>query len=98
MANSYYVYYRVRPDCLEPARERVSQLLARLADRCKVQGRLLAKCDEPALWMEIYESVQDGVAFESTMHEEAVRVAFESLLAPGSSRKTECFVEPPACA
>jgi hypothetical protein len=98
MASSYYVYYRVRPDSLEPARERVSQLLARVAARCRVQGRLLAKRDEPGLWMEIYESVQDGAAFESTMREEAARMAFESVLAPGSSRKTECFVEPPACA
>ncbi len=65
MPLAFYVYYRVDPAAADEARLRVDQLFERLQQRCSVRGRLLTKRDEPNLWMEAYEGVQDGAVFES---------------------------------
>jgi hypothetical protein len=56
-----------------------------------VQGRLLRKRGEPTLWMEVYEGVLDGAAFETALAQAAAHEGIDALLRPGSSRKIECF-------
>ena len=91
MALCYYVYYRVaRPQQAGVAvRGTQSQLLLRSG----VRGRLLSKRDEPALWMEVYEGVNDAPTFEAELGRLAAAMKLEGLLAPGSRRHTECFEE-----
>lgn len=60
--------------------------------RTGVAGRLLAKRDEPLLWMEIYEEVEDGPRFEAALDAAVAEHRVEELLQPGSRRRTECFV------
>jgi hypothetical protein len=58
-----YIYYRIDPAQLVTAARAVDSLLAALAPYCKSMPRRLARCDEPALWMEIYEGITDIAAF-----------------------------------
>jgi len=98
LATAYYIYYRLRSDCAQAARGRVAELRARLLTRCGVFGRLLTKRDEPDLWMEVYERVEDPTTFEAALAEETTRLELVQLLSPGSARKLECFVDVPECA
>jgi hypothetical protein len=95
---SLYVYYRVRPDALDRAQALSRTLLDRIAQRLRVRGRLLRRCDEPALWMEIYESVADPAGLQATLEEECTRLDFVAVLLPGEVRHCECFVEMQPCA
>lgn len=92
MALCYYVYYRVtQPHQAGIAiRTMQSQLLV-----CSgVRGRLLTKRDEPGLWMEVYEGVNDAPAFEAELDRLIAAMKLEGFLEPGSRRHTECFEEP----
>jgi hypothetical protein len=58
-----YIYYRIDPAQAETAARAVDTLLAALAPYCSVAPRRLARCDEPALWMEVYQDIADFAAF-----------------------------------
>ena len=91
LALSYYIYYRVaHPGDASAA---VRRLQAAIHKRYGIDGRLLKKRDEPALWMEIYEGVDDGAAFEAALADLLEGLDFSRMLAAGSARKTECFEE-----
>ncbi len=92
MAYSYYIYYRVeRPD---DASRAVRSLQSAIRERFGIEGRVLKKRGEPALWMEIYEGVDDGAAFEAAIAGLAGSLDFNRMLAAGSVRRIECFGEP----
>lgn len=59
-----------------------------------IEGRLLRKRDDPAMWMEIYEGVHDAPAFECCLAECVETTRFTSVLQTGSARHLECFEEP----
>jgi hypothetical protein len=90
---AYYVYYRIAPQNEAQARQRVQSLLAQVARHCGVAGRLLAKCDEPNMWMEVYEGVQDRHSFEDVLERAAAGTRIGEVLAEGAARKVECFRE-----
>jgi Domain of unknown function (DUF4936) len=90
---AFYVYYRVDPMAVGEARARVDKLFDRLQQRCGVRGRLLTKRDEPNLWMEAYEGVDDGALFEAALRTEAASLDLEAVLLPGDRRNLEAFVE-----
>jgi len=94
LALCYYVYYRVTqaPQAETAVRGMQSELLVRSG----VRGRLLSKRDEPGLWMEVYEGVNDAPEFEAELDRLIAAMKLECFLAPGSRRHTECFEE--ACA
>ena len=89
-----YVYYRVAADTAR-ARAAVAALLAAVAGATGVAGRLLARCDDAATWMEIYEPVPDATAFlrQLAALAHAHRVAG---FAVDGERHTECFAPLPA--
>ena len=92
MALCYYVYYRVtRP---QQARLAVRGMQSELLLRSGVRGRLLSKRDEPGLWMEVYEGVDDAAAFEAELDRLVAALKLEGFLESGSRRHTECFEEP----
>lgn len=93
MPLAFYVYYRIDPLVEREARLRVDKLFERLQERCSVRGRLLTKCDEPNLWMEAYEGVDDGALFESALRAEAASLELEAVLLPGNHRNLESFRE-----
>jgi hypothetical protein len=94
MPMSYYVYYRVAPHRTGLARERVAALLDFVARTTGVTGRLLTKRDEPYLWMEVYEPVQEADSFDPTLARGVRELGLEEVLAPGAQRRQECFEGP----
>jgi hypothetical protein len=52
---------------------------------------MLTRCEEPELWMEVYENVRDRTGFEATMSAAAVGSDLARHLESGSARKVECF-------
>jgi hypothetical protein len=92
LALNYYVYYRVTQT--QEAGVAVRGMQSELLVRSGVRGRLLSKRDEPGLWMEVYEGVNDAPAFEAELDRLIGAMKLEGFLAPGSRRHTECFEEP----
>jgi hypothetical protein len=90
MPASYYVYYRVRSGLETAARAGVGELLARLSRDTGVEGRLLTKRGEPALWMEVYEPVGATLAFERALQSHVEALRLEQYLVDGR-RQVECF-------
>ena len=87
----YYIYYRVDPDDTHALETLVASMQARLKCQTGVTGRTLKKRDDPLLWMEIYENVENPEFFEKTLMREVDKFEIDIFLAPGASRKIECF-------
>jgi hypothetical protein len=92
LALCYYVYYRVTQ--AQEAGIAIRTMQSQLLVRSGVRGRLLTKRDEPGMWMEVYEGVNDAPAFEAELDRLIAAMKLEDLLEPGSRRHTECFEEP----
>ena len=92
MTLCYYVYYRVTQP--QQAGAAVRDMQSQLLVRSGVRGRLLIKRDQPGLWMEVYEGVNDAPAFETELDRLIAATKLEGFLAPGSRRHSECFEEP----
>lgn len=85
----YYVWYRVaRLD--RDTETAVRGMMARLACRSGVSGRLSRKADEPGLWMEIYADVRDPAGFERQLAQAVAEYDVEMFL--DGPRRTECFL------
>ena len=99
MSRSLYVWYRVERDDTE-TEFLVRSMLARLACRSGVMGRLMRKLDEPRLWLEIYEDVADPARFAADL-EQALE-HFDLGVRIDGARHAEWFEEteavPAACA
>jgi hypothetical protein len=94
MPLSYYIYYRIAPERTDAARERVVALLDFVARATGVTGRLLTKRDEPHLWMEVYEPVQEAHGFDRALARGVRELGLADVLAPGAQRSLECFEGP----
>ena len=62
----FYVYYRVTADTAE-SRALIEALMVEVEARTGIAGRLLARCEDPSTWMEVYEGVVDAAAFLSAL-------------------------------
>lgn len=62
-----YVYYRINPAQADLAAARIDSLLLVLAPYCSQPPRRLRRCDDPLMWMEIYEGIADLAAFSSAL-------------------------------
>jgi len=87
--HSFFVWYRVNRDDLD-SDVAIRSMMARLACRSGVAGRLLKKRDEPGLWMEIYLDVADPVRFEHLLRQAVDEFDVEMFI--DGARRTECFV------
>jgi len=65
-ATHFYVWYTVTA-APEDAVAAVAALLAAVEDATGIAGRVLARRDDAATWMEIYENVGDAAAFDRTL-------------------------------
>jgi hypothetical protein len=83
------VYYRVEPAHAAACAHCVDALLAAMAACCAIPPRRLRRCDDAAIWMEIYEGIADWTAFEQTLDREARRSGADRYAADG--RHLECF-------
>ena len=84
---NYYVYYRVDERSIEAVSLRVQSLFRKIKEQTRIQGRWLRRRDDPSTYMEVYEGVADGKAFEALLERETA--AF------GLQRKTEIFIDVP---
>jgi len=64
---SYYIYYRVPPANAAKLQTAVGQVLAEVLQSTGVAGRLMRRRDDRETWMEVYEDVADGAAFEHAL-------------------------------
>ncbi len=85
-----YIYYRVAPAQASQAASRVDTLLQALAAHCTQPPRRLARCDDAATWMEVYEGIADWPAFEAAM--QAALKALQLDVHIDGARHLECFV------
>jgi Domain of unknown function (DUF4936) len=101
MSWSFYIYYRVEKKDAGKAEARVRNMQVRLASRTAIAGRLLAQRDDPLLWMEVYEGVNNPNDFEQRLIQAVDEFGIDVFLAGDSRRHLECFKEvflaSPAC-
>jgi hypothetical protein len=86
----YFVWYAIAGDP-QPTRAAIDAMMAEIAHRTGVTGRLLVRHDRPGTWMEIYEDVADAVGFEREIAAVALRHDLSRLLV-GGMRHVEAFV------
>ena len=87
-----YVYYRIDPAQAGLAATRIDALLVTMASHCGQPPRRLNRCDDPIMWMEIYEGITDFDTFSA-----ALNAAIETLHCGDfirGERHLECFSEP----
>lgn len=85
-----YVYYRVDPAQLGLAALRIDALLNSMAGHCGRTPHRLNRCDDPLVWMEIYEDIADFAAFSAALTEALLIVDCQSFTR--GERHLECFV------
>ena len=87
---NYYVYYKLTPEQVGSAHSLVNELFEKAKQQFGVHGRWLRRRDDPSTYMEVYEGVRDGAAFEALMRREEARF--------GVQRRLEIFtpVETPS--
>jgi hypothetical protein len=88
-SSHYYVYYRVSGNPAV-ARATVGALIADVETRTGVAGRLLARCDDPGTWMEVYEPVRNARSFARTLAACVRRIGAGEVAVDGV-RTSECF-------
>ena len=89
-----YIYYRVDPALAATAARGIDTLLAELAPYCATPPRRLTRCDEPELWMEVYEGVADFAAFSRRIDEMVELLGCHRLIE--GERHLESFCVPAA--
>ena len=70
---NYYVYYKVPADREAALRASVRELFKIIKKQTGISGRWMRRRDDPSTYMEVYEGVKDGAAFEALMQSEAAR-------------------------
>ena len=73
----YYVYYRIDPARLDGLRRAIEHLFAAVEQQTGVRGRWMRRRDEPTTFMEVYEDVADGPAFEAVLERESAALKLE---------------------
>jgi len=91
-ATYFYVYYRIVADTAA-ARERIGALMSDVEARTGIAGTLLARCDDPSTWMEVYAPVTRAATFRRVL---AMLVAKHEVtaLTPDGGRHVEQFAAP----
>jgi len=90
---SAYVYYRINPAQGAAAARAVEALLTMLAPHCATPPRYLTRCDEPEVWMEVYEGIDDFASFTRHIAEAVHALGYHRLIE--GERHLESFCVPP---
>jgi hypothetical protein len=77
---NYYVYYKLEAARLKDATTFVDELFKIVKKEFGVHGRWLRRRDDPSTYMEVYEGVKDGAAFEALMQAEGVKLGVQRRL------------------
>jgi Domain of unknown function (DUF4936) len=62
-----YVYYRIDARLAEHAGLQINTLQNLMASHCSEPPRHLIRCDDSAMWMEVYERIIDFSAFTAAL-------------------------------
>lgn len=90
MSYGFYIYYRVRAEIADELRLSVIAMQQDIHRQTGVMGKLHVKADEPLLWMETYDGIDDRAAFSRVLDQAIAANRFTELLA-ASARMTEVF-------
>jgi hypothetical protein len=74
---SYYVYYRIAPERAAGLRKDVERIFDLIEKSTGVRGRWMRRRDDPGTYLEIYENIADGAAFEALLEREAAGLGLE---------------------
>lgn len=74
---SYYVYYRIDLARLDELRAAIERVFGVVERNTGVRGRWMRRRDEPTTFMEVYEDVADGDAFEALLARETASLGLE---------------------
>ena len=91
MTTSCFVYYRVSPDHVAEASRAAKHTIEQMRALTGVDGRLMSKVNEPLLWMEVYEDIEDRASFLSTMRQCVAQTNLARWLQGERQRHTEIF-------
>jgi hypothetical protein len=91
MTLNFYIYYKVPAERSARVRSAAEALQQGIVQATGIQGQLLCRRDKPETWMETYEGIPDGTAFETILNRELARVGFSDALGPEGRRMTELF-------
>lgn len=86
----YFIYYRIAHEQIPPIESAVQRMRLEIEAQSGIIGRLLKKCDDPNLWMEIYENIPEDLAFEQILSRAEGQSGLAKLLGAGE-RHVECF-------
>ena len=84
-----YIYYRIDPAQEATAAGRIDALLGMMAGHCAQPPRRLRRCDDFAMWMEIYADIADYAAFTSAL--DAAVCSLGCAAFTRGERHLECF-------
>lgn len=84
-----YIYYRIDPAQEATAADRIDALLGVMAGHCAQPPHRLRRCDDFAMWMEVYEEITDDAAFTAAL-DAAVQSLGCAAFTQGE-RHLECF-------
>ena len=84
-----YVYYRIDPALETLAADRIDTLLGTMARHCARPPRRLGRCDDPIVWMEIYEGIADYAAYVTALDEAVLSLGCAAFIQ--GERHLECF-------
>jgi hypothetical protein len=90
---SLYTYYRIDPARRAALRTAVDALFAAVAQAYGVQGRWMRRKDDPGTYLEVYADVENVEALVLFVRRECERSGFAALLADGTARHDEVFVD-----
>jgi len=87
-----FVYYRIDPAQASLAADRIDALLDAMTAHCSAPPRRLNRCNDPVVWMEVYEGIADFAAFSAALN--ATARAFNCTAFTLGERHLECFSAP----
>ena len=91
MTLSCYIYYRVAAGHVAEASKAARATLDAVRECTGIDGQLMAKVDEPLLWMEVYAHIADQAAFLDAMRDCTARSQIDRWLDGDGKRHTELF-------
>ena len=91
-----YAYYRIDPAQEAAAAERIDALLTMMAAHCGAAPRRFHRCDDPSLWMEVYEGIAGYAAFSAALEAAVGELGCAAFIQ--GERHLECFSPAPRAA